>query len=300
MKIVLTGGTGYIGRYVASRLEEEGYDMHYIVRPTSDTSVLQGQSKVHVLQDNKDLYILLDRIRPDVVVHIAGMFVGEHTEDTIQPLIASNIEFPTILLDAAISAGCSKIINTSSYWQYYESRDYSPVNLYAATKQALEVLAKYYVEAKGMSMVDLMLFDVYGPEDRRRKVLNLVAALEDGEHMAMSPGDQKMFFCYIDDVVDAYIRALDVVRALDAGKYVKYAVRDEKPIRLKDFIELYLEVAGKCVELLWGERSHRPREIMNPENIGEVLDGWSPKCSVREGLMKYVEGGNADGNNTGR
>ena len=299
MKIVVTGATGFIGRHVAQRMVQVGHDVYCIVRPTSNCGVLPKRAKVVMPHDNGELYDLMQRIRPDVVVHIAGMFLGEHTEQTIQQMLHSNIDFPVILLDAAVSAGCKRVVNTGSYWQYFESDVYCPVNLYAATKQAFEDVLAYYVETKGVSVVDLMLFDVYGYGDTRRKVLNLVADLKDGESMAMSPGNQELFFCYVEDVVDAYMCAMEMVHSFGDGECVKYAVRDREPIRLRDFIEMYLDIVGKNVVLRWGDLSYRKREIMNPRNIGEILPGWRPKYSLKEGLLKYAEGGTINGDNTG-
>ena len=158
----------------------------------------------------------------------------------------------------------------------------------------------YYIEVQGLSAIDLMLFDVYGAGDTRGKVLNLVANAENGASMDVSPGEQKMFFTYVEDVVEAYLRAIDMLVQMDCGKYEKYAVREELPISLHDFVELYVKISKKQVVLNWGGLAYREREIMNPTGIGTVLPGWQPRYSIEDGLMKYIEGGAEDGGNTRR
>ena len=89
--------------------------------------------------------------------------------------------------------GVSKIINTGTFWQHYENREYSPTCLYAATKQAFESILHYYVEAKFLMIITLILFDSYGPSDPRPKLFSLLQEARQSEKViAMSPGEQKI------------------------------------------------------------------------------------------------------------
>lgn len=291
MKIVLTGATGYIGGHIAEKLIQNGHEVYCIVRPTSDISKLPPEGQTIVVSRNAELYQVLAEVNPKVVVHVAGIFLGKHSKETIEQMLQSNVVFSTILLDAACEAGCQYFINTSSYWQNYNWENYNPVNLYAATKQAFEDVIKYYIADDKITVMDLQLFDVFGPKDPRKKVLNLVAALRDGDDMQMSPGGQKLYMCYIEDVVAAYMHTLDVIVQKPVGVYEKWAVRAEKPYTLKEIVDKYLKIAGKDVSLHWGGLDYRKREIMNPEGIGKVLAGWKPQYTLEEGLKKYYEEG---------
>lgn len=291
MKIVLTGATGYIGGHIAEKLIQNGHEVYCIVRPTSDISKLPQGVQTITIGRNIELYETLAEVKPEVVVHVAGVFLGRHSKETIEQMLQSNVVFSTILLDAACEAGCQYFINTSSYWQNYNLKNYNPVNLYAATKQAFEDVIRYYIADEKVTVMDLQLFDVFGPKDPRKKVLNLVAALRDGDDMQMSPGEQKLYMCYIEDVVAAYMHTLDEIVQKPVGVYEKWAVRAEKPYTLKEIVDKYLKIAGKDVSLHWGGLDYRKREIMNPEGIGKVLAGWKPQYTLEEGLKKYCEEG---------
>ena len=288
MKIILTGATGYIGKHLLKRLSAK-HDIFCIVRKSSDLSEIQPFIKHLIILNNyQNLYEEFSRIQPDMVVHLAGMFRGEHSIDNIEEMLESNITFASILFDAAQQSGCSSFINTGSYWQNYNGDTYNPVNLYAATKQAFEDIILYYVKAKMCKAITLQIFDSFGPCDKRNKILNIVSRLKNGDTIQMSPGEQKLYFCYIDDIIDAYDCAIQSVRNMEPGIYYKYAIRDEKPYTLKQIIESYLRLSKKDIQILWGGRAYRQREIMEPDGIGKILPGWSPKHNLDDGLKKYI------------
>jgi CDP-3, 6-dideoxy-D-glycero-L-glycero-4-hexulose-4-reductase len=84
-------------------------------------------------------------------------------------------------------------------------------------------------------------------------------------------------------VIDAYVRALELIQEQEAGFCARYAVRGNEPIELKEFIEKYLRASGRKIKIQWGERPYMEKEIMNPQGIGEILPGWYPKISYDEG-----------------
>lgn len=283
MKIVVTGATGYIGNYLTKALSRE-HEIYAIVRKTSNTTDIQDYIKKIIYYRKEDIYHQLAEIVPDFLIHLAGVFYGEHTPDNIEDLLESNVVFSTIIFDAAVSAGCRKIINTGTYWQQFSGESYNPVNLYAATKQAVEDILLYYVKAKDCNAVTLQIFDSYGPNDHRNKILNIINNLYDGEEINMSNGQQKMYYCHIEDLVSGYIRALEIVNKMEIGIYAKYALRGEEPMTLRTLVEDFLRIQGKNLKINWGAYAYREREIMDPSGIGVVLPGWKPKHKWSESV----------------
>lgn len=140
-------------------------------------------------------------IKPDVVVHLASLYLTVHNYDQIDDLIQSNVLFPTKLLEAMNINNVTKFINTGTSWQHYNSSNYDPVNLYAATKQACDDIVNFYTSAKGFSSITLKLFDTYGPEDNRGKLISLLDKLSiTQEQLAMSPGEQITNSMHVHDV----------------------------------------------------------------------------------------------------
>jgi hypothetical protein len=139
-----------------------------------------------------------------------------------------------------------------------------PVNLYAATKQAFEDILSYYVDAHGLKVMTLALFDTYGPGDPRQKLVSLLwkTALS-GQELAMSPGEQLIDIVYIDDVLDAFVVAADLLMEQSEG-HLRYGISSGQPIRLIDLAKIFEEASGLTLPISWGGRPYRPREVMKP------------------------------------
>ena len=290
MRIVVTGATGYLGRKLVKRLKEEGHDIYAVVRAGSDSSKIKD-SVLGVIQSipYEGLEDKFSGINPEVYINLAGFYCGSHTKNSIGELLDANVTLPAFVMDASIKNGCTHIIHTASVQQNYAGKNYDPVNLYAATKQAFEDILHYYTSLKKINAVTLQLFETYGADDTRGKVFNLVRSLKEGESIAMSPGKQKLYFCYVDDVIEAYVHALGLVVRDVAGADHKYAVRLEQPIELRKFVEKYFELMKKDVPVEWGKREYMAKEIMDPTGIGEILPGWEAKISYLQGLTLCSE-----------
>jgi nucleoside-diphosphate-sugar epimerase len=292
MRILLTGATGFIGVHLANRLCSD-HDVVALLRPQAKIERLMKITSLRHLTWDEDittLPALLNDAQPEVIIHLAGYFVGEHKPHDVDTLVDSNIRFPTALLHAAVPAGCLHFINTGSYWQHYENADYGPVNLYAATKQAFATTLAYYVQ-DGMlrNALTLELTDTYGPGDLRPKLIPLLAQIAaKGEVLSMSPGNQFVDFVQVDDIVAGYLQALALFPSIPEYQRRTYALRSIQPIKLKELVALYNEISPIPVQVNWGARPYRQREFMQPWTQGEVLPGWSPNIALRDGLRELL------------
>jgi nucleoside-diphosphate-sugar epimerase len=225
------------------------------------------------------------------VFHLASLVLPQHNESQIESLIESNILFGTQLAEAMNANGIRKLINTGTSWQHYQGKTYSPVCLYAATKQAYETILTYYTEVHGLQVASLKLFDTYGPGDKRKKVIPLlIESMNTGSELMMSPGDQLMDLVYIDDIVSAYLHAARLVLNEDnPGDVKEYAISSGNPISLKRLVDEICDISGRTINVKWGGRPYRPREVMIPWRTGNQLPGWQPAVSLREGLAKVIK-----------
>lgn len=293
MRILLTGATGFIGSHLARRLGAR-HDIAALLRPESRRLRLSGiEPPLRELiwdGDVASLPALLAEFGPEAIIHLASYYTGVHQPEDIDPLIASNLRFPTALLDAAAAIGCGQFINTGSVMQHYEDAEYSPFNLYAATKQAFADILTYYVRAGGLARaITLQLTDTYGPNDPRSKLIPLLrAAAAKSEVLAMSPGEQLVDLVHVTDVAAGFEHALTLLPGVPARQQRIYALRSATPMKLRDFVALYNEVSADPVRVEWGARSYRPSEMMQPWTQGEDLPGWRPTIDLREGLRELL------------
>jgi len=289
MKILVTGVTGFIGRHLAIRALKDGHRVCAIIRNQAVQSEMEKMN-VACFIDNDSIADLIDyyeREKFDGVIHCASYFRMEHQPEEIRDLIHSNVYFPTKLLESSIRTGVKWFINTGTFWQHYDNRNYSPVNLYAATKQAFESIAAYHLEISNINFVTLKLMDTYGPYDTRPKIFTLWKKIaETGEMLEMSQGEQLIDIVHVDDVVDAYFRMAELLRDDSTGvfKGQSFAVSSGTPISLRKLADIYAKVTGSKLNIEWGKKPYRKREVMVPWNQGQIIPGWRQKISLDEGI----------------
>ena len=295
MKIVVTGVTGFIGNAIVERLLKENHKVYIIVRANTDMSSISKD--VHTFIDDgstQNMQSFFQDVKPDGILHLASLVLVNHTLDDIETLIVSNILFSTRLLEASVNSDVKWFINTGTFWQNYNDDDYNPVNLYAASKQAFEDIAKYYYETQKINFVTIKLNDTFGANDTRSKIFNLWGkAVQNAENLGMSPGDQIIDISYIDNIVDAYIQMLTHLQADDNYIYAGevYAVNSEERMSLKDLSKVYENVTQSSVDITWGGRPYRDREVMIPWTKGKPVPGWKQNISLRDAIATVMNKG---------
>jgi len=292
MKILVTGATGFIGQNLISLLLDKNYDIHCIVRQNSNISKIDNRAEIFKYDTNIDNLIeYFKKENFDGVVHLASLFLAVHTKDDIAKLISSNIQFGTELLEACKESDVSWFINTGTFWQNYENENYNPVNLYAATKEAFEKIAKYYTEISNIIFVTIKLNDTFGPNDTRNKIFNLWTNIaKSGELLEMSSGEQIMDISYIEDVVSAYevlITHLDSDKKEDF-KNKEFVVTNNQKISLKELSKVFEEATNTKLNINWGARPYREREVMQPYSNGITVPGWTQKYTLKHAIVKTI------------
>lgn len=286
-RALVTGVTGFIGGKLAIRLLAEGWQVDAIVRPGSDTADLPGDITFHRIEDGQDLTPVLAAARPDVVFHLASLYLAEHRPDQTEALVRSNVLFPALLAEAMAAVGITSLVNTGTAWQHFGGEDYLPVNLYAATKQAAEDLLLYYADARDLSIVTLRLFDTYGDGDKRRKLIQiLIDAATSGEALAMSPGDQIVDMTHVDDVVDGFLLAGDRLMHDAAPRRETFFLSGERR-SVKALTQLVADALDRPLAPEFGGRPYRAREVMDPVAGEPRLPGWKPRRALIDYLRRH-------------
>lgn len=290
-RALITGASGFVGACLAKHLVKHGWQVHLMVRHNSNLEELTqcvDPLQVHRIDGSyESIEMAVRNSNPDVVFHLASLFLAQHQPNDVNRLVESNVLFPTCLLEAMYRCGVRNLINTGTSWQHYQNKEYCPVNLYAATKDAFERLIAFYVDAHGFKVKTLKLFDTYGPGDKRKKLFYLLRkAARSGESLDMSAGEQIINLVYGEDVAEAFLLAGQQLLEQSAICHDAYGVAGKQFLSLRDLVGIYSRVTGFAININWGALPYRPREVMSPWTSYTPVPQWTPLMSLDEGIAR--------------
>lgn len=290
MKILLTGATGFLGSALAKYWVQAGHDLTLLVRSTSSLQRVQSLLPTAKLATwslaDSDVVRLVRETSPDMIVHAACAY-GRQGESVLQ-IFDTNIRLGMLLLDAVRANGRKRVgfINTGTALDSMTSN-------YALSKQQFaqwgDMLARQHPDA--LQFVNIRLQHMYGPGDDRSKFPTLVlhACQHHDPRLALTAGEQRRDFIYIDDVVSAY----DVV----AQNLHEFALSDQVDLgsgyapTVRSFVEQIHSLTGSRTELQFGAVPYRENETMLClADIRRLVElGWKPAYSLDQGIRKTIE-----------
>lgn len=288
MKVFVTGATGYIGARVCAKLIEQGHEVHALVRKQSNTSRLHQSVQTHEVSGD-NLAAIMQSVRPDVIFHLASYVTPAADVQAAQQIIRDNIDFGVAVLAAAVQAGCKKFISTGTYWSYGFDGQYAPNTLYAASKKAFADILQWYAKAHKFSAANLILFDVYGDNDWRGKLLPfLVQNLGNTNALELTGGAQLLDMVHVDDVAEAFIHAVDCLP--EAGTVPEWGVATGRQVSLRAVVSELERISGKKLAATWGAKPYPDYQIMEPVTQAALpnVPNWSAQISLEQGLAQLV------------
>lgn len=294
MKAIVTGATGYIGSHLCNQLLHEGWNVTAFLLSIEDLGLLIPHKNLNVYQipfSEFNLKKLIVKEDADVIYHLAAYIKVEHTVEDLKPFIEANITLGLRLLEAVRGTRIF-FINTGTFWQYSDEKTCQPVahDLYAATKSAFEQLLIYYNHSHDINALTLYLFDVYGEDDMRSKIMNyLQKSALNQTYLELSPGEQKMDLVHIDDICHAFIQAYYFLLQNEYG-YYRFSVSSKTLISLQELVKEINVIVKTPLKVNFGGRPYRLNEIMNPQRNIETLPFWSCSVSLKEGLTRIFGG----------
>lgn len=291
MTILVTGATGYIGREFVKAYSKD-FKFIVLARESSDINQLELLNcTIEKYTDFEKIDEIFLQNNIDGVIHFASNVVVEHTVNQIDSLIDSNIKFGVYLLEACKKNNSKWFINTGTFWQNYESDHYNPVNLYASTKEAFQDIAKYYTQTSSLIFTTIKLNDTFGANDPRPKIFNLWDKYsKSGEVLDMSEGEQIIDTSYIEDVISAFKTMIENLQKDNNVIYNNnsYIVTSNQKMSLKELARLFEKITKRKLNINWGGRSYREREVMKPYDKGILVPNWIQKYTLEEAIKKTI------------
>ncbi|OGE28133.1 UDP-glucose 4-epimerase GalE [Candidatus Daviesbacteria bacterium RIFCSPHIGHO2_01_FULL_40_11] len=299
MRVLVTGGAGFIGSHVNKLLLDQGHSV----------TVVDDLSKGH--QDSIDARVdfhqiglenqeELEKILPghDGVIHMASFIeVGESVKKPVE-FAQNNIVGTVKLLEAMKNANVKKMIFSSSACVYGKPEklpitEEDPLgeqeNPYGITKVTMEEFCKLFHTLHNFDVTILRYFNPYGPgelhEPETHAIPNFVkSALTKTPIPLFWKGEQIRDFIFIDDLAQAHILALTLT-----GLHI-YNVGTESGVKVADVVKQIFEIVGYEVPIDdKGERKGDvPALVASSEKLKKEL-GWNAKVNLEEGLKKTIE-----------
>lgn len=290
-RILIIGATGFCGAHFTQNLAATGvYDLHLLHRKDSNMDILFGKKiKFHLLDYNHIGELLL-KYKFDAVVNFAAFYSHSIDVEQVDKMVEANVILGIKILEMLRYAGVKNFINITTNAEKNKNGEFAPNSLYAASKGAFRSIEKYYEIHRGIRIIDVFLYDSYGPNDRRNKVVQrLIEANLMDSNIDLSPGNQCLSLVHIYDVVSALKLVLDYIIRADnvESSWREVCVANEKLLTLRELVSKIEHVTGKKTKINWGARNYRDGEIMQPW-IGKIVPGWAPAMSIEDGIRTIL------------
>ncbi|MBI4385155.1 MAG: NAD(P)-dependent oxidoreductase [Nitrospinae bacterium] len=285
--IVMTGATGYLGSRTLKRLVDLGFEIVVLKRSFSDVSRIGDYlARVAVFNvDERDIRSLFEETRVAAILHLAANY-GRKTIDPSKTM-EDNVIFPLRLLHLGREHGIRGFLNVDTSLPPM----ISPYSL--SKRQFADWLSLYCQDAGGFKAVNVELEHFYGPFAGETNFVSMVIAtiLSACPSLALTGGDQRRVFIYIDDAADALATIISRLASFADG-FNRIEVGSGQSVSIRELVQLIAKTCPDCkTKFNFGELPYRKNEMM--ESKADLADvsrlGWRPRVSLPDGIARTVE-----------
>lgn len=290
----ITGATGYLGSHLARRLHQLGHKVVILKRARSNikriADIVQDLTSYDI--DAQGLGAVFEGQEYTCILHCATDYGRKDV--SLASIIDTNVIFPLRLLEAAIQHNTPFFVNADTALN-------TQVSAYALSKGHFrDWFARHSSSICG---INIAIEQVYGPGDDATKFIGkMVRQLLTGEScIALTLGEQRRDFVYVDDVVDAFMTILqhhivalplgDGPRKASMGSLSCYEVGAGEPVSIRDVMTTLCRLTGRQEDALkFGAIPYRDYEVMysQPQMAPLLALGWRPQVALEDGLRRVV------------
>jgi UDP-glucose 4-epimerase len=314
MRVLVTGGAGYVGSVSVERLLEAGHEVVVLDDlTTGHRAAVPGTASLEVgsYGDPATISRLLERAQVDAILHCAARsLVGESVREPAR-YYRDNVSGGVVLLEAARQAGVDRIVFSSTAAVYGvpaatpipEDAPLAPINPYGETKRSFEGALRFYGEAYGLRSVSLRYFNVAGATERNGElhdpethlIPNVLRAAETDEPITLFGDDYPTpdgtcirDYIHVADLADAHLTALEATAAddprTDAALVCNLGIGAGFSVR--EVVDAAAAVVGRAIPETMGPRrtGDPPVLVAAVDRAREVL-GWTARRPTLEEMI---------------
>lgn len=332
MNVLVTGAAGFIGFHVAKQLIERGdqvvgidnFNDYYDPKLKEarnqlliETAQKEEGSYISVranIADNDAIKECFETYQFDRVIHLAAQAGVRYSIENPHSYVESNIVGFTNILEACrhsqtphlTYASTSSVYGANTTMPFSEKHNVDhPLQFYAATKRANELMAHSYSHLFNLPTTGLRFFTVYGPWGRPDMALFKFTRniIEDKPIPVFNNGNHSRDFTFIDDITNGIILASDQIAKPDPNwssdspdpnssnaPFRVFNIGNNSPVTLKDYISAIEKALDKkaILELLPLQPGDAPDTFADSSNLEKSV-GYKPSYSVEEGVKQFVD-----------
>lgn len=296
MRVLVTGGTGFIGSHLVRQLLKNRCEIHSVVRPRSNLWRIEDiRTRLKIfhcdLTESKKLDNYLEEIQPEICFHLAwyaepGKYLASVKNMT---LLNASLNLANKLADV----GCKKLVVTGTCFEYNtelgflsETSRTRPSNMYASCKLALYQVLQQLSSLTDMKLLWLRLFYQYGPfEDQRRLVPYVINSLLHNKPARVTSGEQVRGYLHVEDVAAA------IWATTKSGLSGVVNIGSHNPVKVAEIVRQIGKILGKTEQLLFGAVPYAPSEpmfICADNRLLRERTVWKPKFDLEKGLSQTI------------
>lgn len=306
MRVLVTGGAGFIGSHLTARLVDRGHDV--LVLDNLSTGTMKNLSHIKPRQNLKVLRAdirwiprsFLRRLRRiDGVCHLAAMTSVQESVKNPVPTTEVNVIGTLRVLEAARKLRAERIVYASSAAVYgtpralpiTEDADIAPISPYGSSKAASELYCKSFEENHGIDTVCLRYFNVYGPRQASSQYSGVISIfarrlLRRVPLPIFGDGSQSRDFVFVVDAIDATIAALEK----ESLQSRVFNIASAKETTILELARMMQEIAGAPSDLIFKppRKGDVRRSVADVSRARDEL-GLRPATDLRDGLSATIQ-----------
>jgi UDP-glucose 4-epimerase len=256
MKVIVFGGSGFLGSHVADELSNRGYDVTIFDR---NQSAYLGHDQKMIIGDILNLQSVSDVVDGcDVVYNFAG--IADLDDSTTKPLetVRFNIEGNVNVLDASVKAGVKRFVFASSVYVYSNRGGF-----YRCSKQAAEIYVEEFNNKYGLEFNILRYGTLYGPRATARNSINryLSQALKEGRIVVTGDGEEMREYIHVRDAAKL---SVDILSETYKNQHI--IITGHQAVKFKYLLTMIKEILHNSVDICFEPGSNLSHYYITPYN----------------------------------
>lgn len=301
-RVLVTGGSGFIGSHLVRRLLKDGADVAVTVRygnVIKNERLKNIYSEIRVIEAdlrNRGALAQIGEFRPDVVFHLAAYNHVGQSFTQVEECFDVNAKGTANILDACgevdkfVYMSTSEVYGHQSSVPFVETMNPEPISPYAITKYAGELYCRMKQRMRGaVPIVVVRPFNTFGPYQSSKAIIpELIIDCLKGNPIRTTRGEQTREFNYVANIVDGLIKAAEYTGVIEGP--VNLASAEE--VQIREVVQKIAALTNTTSKIEIGALPYRPTEIWRmyaDRSRAESILGWNPAISLEEGLKLTVD-----------